>query len=114
MISLKTFRQLTLAYAEVTEQPHFEKTSFRIKKKIFVTLDEATHTACVKFSATDQSVYCLIDKTIIWPVPNKWGQQGWTLVHLKKIKKDLLQEVLTTAYCEVAPRALAALYKTST
>ena len=114
MISIKTFRQLALSFAEVTVQPHFEKTSFRIKKKIFVTLDEATHTACVKFSATDQSVYCLIDPTIIWPVPKKWGQQGWTLIHLKKIKKDLLQEVLTAAYCEVAPKALAALYKTST
>ncbi|MEJ8820408.1 MmcQ/YjbR family DNA-binding protein [Lacibacter sp. H407] len=114
MISLKTFRQLALSFAEVTEQPHFEKTSFRVKKKIFVTLDEATHTACVKFSATDQSVYCLIDKTIIWPVPNKWGQQGWTFVDLKKVKKDLLTEVLTTAYCEVAPKALAGLYKKPT
>lgn len=113
MISLRTFRELALSFAEVTEQPHFEKTSFRVKKKIFVTLDETKHIACVKLAATDQSVYSLIDKTIIWPVPNKWGQQGWTLIDLKKIKKELLKEIVAAAYCEVAPNALTALYKKS-
>ena len=111
MISLKTFRELALSYAEVTEQPHFEKASFRVKMKIFVTLDEAKSIACVKLSETDQSVFCLIDETLIWPVPNKWGKQGWTLINLKKIKKELLKDVLTSAYCSVAPKALAALYK---
>jgi predicted DNA-binding protein (MmcQ/YjbR family) len=110
MISPKTFRELALSFAEATEQPHFEKASFRVKKKIFVTLDEAKSIACVKFSATDQSVYCLIDETLIWPVPNKWGKQGWTLINLKKIKKDLLKDALKDAYCSVAPKALAALY----
>ncbi|MEJ8844792.1 MmcQ/YjbR family DNA-binding protein [Lacibacter sp. H375] len=111
MISLKTFRELALSFEEVTEQPHFEKASFRVKKKIFVTLDEVKSIACVKFSATDQSVYCLIDATLIWPVPNKWGKQGWTLINLKKIKKELLKDALTSAYCSVAPIALAALYQ---
>ena len=111
MISLKHFRELALSFAEVTEQPHFEKASFRVKKKIFVTLDEAKNIACVKLSETDQSVYCLIDKTLIWPVPNKWGKQGWTLIDLRKIKKDLLKDALTSAYCSVAPTALAELYR---
>ncbi len=111
MISLKTFRELALSFAEVTEQPHFEKASFRVKNKIFVTLDEAKHIACVKFSEADQSVYCLIDETIIWPVQNKWGKQGWTLINLKKIKKELLKDALTAAYCSVAPKAFVALYK---
>lgn len=111
MISLKNFRELALSFAEVTEQPHFEKASFRVKKKIFVTLDEAKNIACVKFSETDQSVYCLIDETLIWPVPNKWGKQGWTLIDLRKIKKELLKDALTSAYCSVAPKALAELYR---
>jgi hypothetical protein len=41
----------------------------------------------VKLSVIDQSVFCAFDKTIIYPVNNKWGKQGWTLVELKKIKK---------------------------
>lgn len=110
MISLKTFRELALSFAEVTEQPHFDKASFRVKKKIFVTLDEAKNIACVMLSVNDQSVYKLIDETMIWPVPNKWGQKGCTFVDLKKIKKDLLTEMLTAAYCKIAPKNLAELY----
>ncbi|HTH30236.1 MAG TPA: MmcQ/YjbR family DNA-binding protein, partial [Lacibacter sp.] len=100
MISLKNFRELALSYAEATEQPHFDKTSFRVKNKIFVTLDEATNIACVMLSVNDQSVYKLIDETMIWPVPNKWGQKGCTFVDIKKIKKELLKEMLTAAYCK--------------
>ena len=110
MISLKNFRELALSFAEVTEQPHFEKASLRVKNKIFVTLDEAKNIACVMLSVNDQSVYKLIDETMIWAVPNKWGQKGCTFVDLKKIKKDLLKEMLTGAYCKVAPKNLVALY----
>jgi len=39
MINIDTFRKLALAFDHVVEQPHFEKTSFRVKKKIFATLD---------------------------------------------------------------------------
>lgn len=104
MISLETFRQLSLSFPEATEEPHFEKNSFRIKKKIFATLDKQKKLACVKLSATDQDIFCLIDKEIIYPVHNKWGKQGWTLIALDKIKKPLLTDVLTTAYHEVATK----------
>ena len=104
MVSLQTFRQLSLSYPDTTEEPHFEKSSYRIKKKIFATLDQKKKIACVKLSETDQDVFCLIDKEIIYPVPNKWGKQGWTLIDLTKIKKPLLTDVLSTAYNEVAKK----------
>jgi hypothetical protein len=34
MVDLKSFKQLALSFTGVTEQPHFEKTSFRTKKRI--------------------------------------------------------------------------------
>ena len=33
MVSIATFKKIALSFAETTEQPHFEKTSFRIGKK---------------------------------------------------------------------------------
>ena len=39
MITIETFRTLALSFENATEEPHFEKTSFRINKKIFATLD---------------------------------------------------------------------------
>lgn len=107
MVSIDTFRKLALSFPEATEEPHFEKTSFRVKKKIFATYDEAKNRACIKLSEIDQDVFSSADKTIIYPVDNKWGKQGWTLIELKKVRKDLFADALTTAYCEVAPKKFA-------
>ncbi len=32
MVTLETFRKIALSFPEATEEPHFEKTSFRVKK----------------------------------------------------------------------------------
>ena len=101
MVSIDTFRELALALKDTEELPHFEKTSFRIRKKIFATLAVASAQACVKLSPIDQSAFCSFDKTAIYPVPNKWGQQGWTMIELKKVRKDMLKDALHTAYHEV-------------
>jgi hypothetical protein len=44
---------------------------------------------------------------MIFPVDNKWGKQGWTIIEMSKVHKDLFVDALTTAYCEVAPKKLA-------
>ena len=111
MVNTETFRQLALSFPEVTEQPHFEKASFRIGKKIFATLNIEHDRACIKLSETDQDVFCTFDRSVIFPVPNKWGKQGWTLINLKKVRKPMLLDALTTAYCEVAPAKLVSLMK---
>lgn len=102
MVDIETFRKLALSFPDTIELPHFEKASFRFKKKIFVTISVADKRACLKFSAIDQSVFCAFDKTIIYPVPNKWGKQGWTFVELKKVRKDILKDALTVAYNTIA------------
>jgi hypothetical protein len=101
MVTLSTFRQLALAFPGASEQPHFEKTAFRAGKKIFVTLDESKQLACVKLSVAEQDVFCLISKTMIYPVPNKWGQQGWTMIDLKLVTKSILTDALQKAHATV-------------
>ncbi len=107
MVSIDTFRKIALSFPEATEEPHFEKTSFRVKKKIFATYDDIKKRACIKLSEIDQNVFSSADKSIIFPVDNKWGKQGWTLIEMSKVRKDLFVDALTTAYCEVAPKKLA-------
>lgn len=107
MINHNIFREIALSFPEAAEQPHFEKPSFRIKGKIFATLDTKNNRACVKLSMKDQDAFSLFDKTIIFPVPNKWGQQGWTFINLDKVTPEMFTELLTTAYCEVAPSKLS-------
>lgn len=111
MITVKTLRNLALTFPESTEEPHFEKTSFRVRKRIFATYDEKHNRACVKLSEVDQDVFSAVNHEIIYPVGNKWGKQGWTLIEMKKINKPLFVEILTAAYCEVAPIKLSQIVK---
>lgn len=106
MVTLDTLRKLVLSFPETTEEPHFEKSSFRVKKKIFATYDDNNKIACIKLSEIDQDVFSSADRATIYPIANKWGKQGWTIIEMRKVKKDLLIDALTTAYCEVAPKRL--------
>lgn len=107
MVTIDTLRKLALSFPEATEEPHFEKTSFRVKKKIFATYDDTRKTASVKLSAIDQDVFASADRTVIYPVDNKWGKQGWTIIAMEKVDKDLFTDAVTTAYCGVAPKKLS-------
>jgi predicted DNA-binding protein (MmcQ/YjbR family) len=107
MVTVEYFREAALSFPEATEEPHFEKISFRVRKKIFATCDAGANQASLKLSEMDQDIFSKADKAAIYPVPNKWGKQGWTLVELKKVKKKLFQQALMTAYCAVAPAKLA-------
>ena len=64
----------------------------------------------VKLSLDDQSVFCAFDKRVIYPVPGGWGRQGATYIELKKVKKTMLFDAMTVAYCTVAPKKLAEKY----
>lgn len=110
MIDIKTVRRLALSLDETEEKPHFEKQSFRVRKKIFATLDTRLKKVVLKLSAVDQSVFSDYDRTAIYPVAGSWGKQGWTQVELKNVRKDIFKDALTTAYCTVAPKKLAEKY----
>lgn len=98
MVSIAAFRKLALSFPETIEQPHFEKTSFRVKKKIFSTLDISRGLAVVKLSDEDQSIFIAYNKKTIYPVKGAWGKQGWTTIELREIKKELLVVVLEASY----------------
>lgn len=108
MVTIREVITWALAFPEAVELPHFEKTSFRVGKKIFATLDKKNSHVAVKLSEMDQSVFSG-DKTVIYPLPNAWGKQGWTRIELKKVRKSLFKDVLKTSYCEVAPEKLVKL-----
>jgi predicted DNA-binding protein (MmcQ/YjbR family) len=98
MVDIETFRQLALAFPDTTEEPHFDKTSFRVNKKIFATLDESNKRACLMLTEMDQSVFIVYDRSVIYPVPNKWGQKGATFVELEKVRLSMLKDALRQAY----------------
>ena len=107
MVTIETVRQFALSFPETDEHPHFDRRAFRVKKKIFATLSEKDHTLSLKLTLVDQSVFCAFDPSVIYPVPGGWGRMGFTMVNLKKVRKTMFKDALTTAYCITAPHKLA-------
>lgn len=86
----------------VYEEAHFEKISFRYKKKIFATVDQEYKLLCLKLDRIEQDVLMISQPDIIYPVPNKWGLHGWTFIKLSDVKKPILKDALRKAYDGVA------------
>jgi hypothetical protein len=107
MVDIETVKQMALSFPETDEHPHFERIAFRVKKKIFATLLEKDHTLNLMLTPADQSVFCAFNSKVVYPVPGGWGLKGATTVNLKKIRKTMLKDALTVAYCTKAPKKLA-------
>lgn len=97
-MDVPTFRTLALSLPEAVESPHFERTSFRFRKKIFATLAEKEGLACLMLSPEDQDVFVAMGKGAVYPVPNKWGEQGATYIRLAEVEDALLSDALAAAF----------------
>lgn len=106
MISIQQARTAALSLPGTEEKPHFHLTSFRVKNKIFATIHSDKNYIMVKLSVIDQSVFCSYNKEIMFPVPGGWGRQGATFIDLKKVKKAMFLDALTTAWKTTAPAKL--------
>ena len=110
MVSITAARVIALSFLGAEEQPHFEMTSFRVKKKIFVTLNAERLHITLRLSAMDQSMFCEYHPSIVYPVSSAWGKHGWTHVNLELVSEELLTALITLSYCLVAPQKMAAQY----
>ena len=101
----QVFKDLALSFPGTEANPHFDRLAFKVTgKRIFATLHEESATANLKLTPVDQSVFSDFGKKAVYPVPNKWGLQGWTTFELKKIPKGLMVDALDTAYQEVVKK----------
>lgn len=105
MIDIETARQMALSFPETEEYPHFDKSGFRVKGGgTFATLWVPEQRMMVKLSPVDQSVFSAFNPAVIYPVPNKWGLQGCTFFELKEVRRDMLEDALTTAWQAVVSK----------
>ena len=104
MIDLETARETFLSFPEVSEEDHFGRPSYRVKKKIVATLQLDQKRAVVKLTPDQQLTYC--ENQAVFPVKGGWGKLGWTYLVLDIITPALFTEVATMAWCNVAPKKL--------
>lgn len=104
MVQPATFRNWALALPGATEAPHFNRPSFRVRKKIFATLWAEERRAMLQLPPVVQAVYCAADPSAFSPVPGTWGVRGATFVDLRRVGRTLFREALETAHRAAAQK----------
>jgi len=82
----------------VTEHPHFFKSAYKVKNKIFATLDFDNLKISLKLTEIDQSVFRTYNPEKICPANGAWGKQGWTIFEFHDLKDELLEDAITLSY----------------
>ena len=103
---IAAFRAVALALPETVELPHFERTSFRVRRRIFATLREADGQAVLKLPREEQAALVAMHPEVYAVTP--WGHQGWTSVDLGRADSGELRELILEAWRNVAPKRLVA------
>src|SRR5262245_44141726 len=97
MATAKDLRRMALALEGTTEAPHFDRAAFKAAR-IYVTLAADGRTANFKFTPDEQEFKCMMAPEAFAPIPNAWGQQGWTTATLSKLSTAELKSALETAW----------------
>ena len=105
-MKLADVRQLALALPEATESPHFDRTSFRVRDKIFATVDPDGSGMNVFVDDEQREIMTKVDPTAY--ETRMWGKTGYLHVHLKKAKARDVETLLQSAWERKAPKKLVA------
>jgi hypothetical protein len=96
-------RRIALALPEAEEHDHFGRPSFRVGKKLFVTMPEAGR-ANLKMPM-EELVALIAERPEVFR-DVVWGRLHRLGVDLAAIGADELAELIETAWAEVAPKRL--------
>lgn len=102
MASADDLRSIALAMPGTAVAPHFDRIAYRARK-IFATLAADGRSANLALTPDEQEMQCLMLPEAFVPVPNRWGQQGWTTVLLDRIRIDDLRTAVALAYEHARP-----------
>ena len=103
------FRRIALSMPNAFEGSHFGVADFRTGAgRIFATLAYEKKGSGVLMLTQDQQAGMVADAPEMFsPVPNTWGKQGATLVHLAAVTPDVLEGAIRTAWLTVDSKASA-------
>jgi hypothetical protein len=98
-------RRFALSLPEAAEAPHFERTSFRVKGKIFATGSADGRSLNVFVPETEIRASVADDPITFHEL--RWGSRlvGLT-VELARVKPDVVFELVTESWLERAPKRL--------
>jgi hypothetical protein len=98
MVTAKRFRAIALSLDGAFEAPHFDRTAFRTKRRIFATLPVDGASANLLLDGDLQEAICEALPKSFEPVPGGWGRMGYTTVNLRTVSEADLTPALTEAH----------------
>jgi hypothetical protein len=111
-VKLNDVRRLAMSLPEVTEEPHFEYTSFRVRGKIFATAPPDGEHVHIFVEDEDRELALLMEPAFIEKL--LWGGKVRGLrVALRKAKMPVVARLLKKAWLRRAPKTLAATVRVS-
>lgn len=102
MITPDELRQFALSLPEAEEKPHFERTSFRVRNKIFATLSEDETEAVLKLTIEEQTALVAAEPETFFLVG--WNSQGWMGVRLGQVEAEEMRQLLISSWRNIAPK----------
>jgi predicted DNA-binding protein (MmcQ/YjbR family) len=104
-------RALALSLPEAQEHPHFERPSFRVRGKIFATLQsvgqDGVEKVVLKLPVLVKESLQQTDSSAIVPLGN-WDKGGWTQLDIGRMDGEKLTDLVRLAWRQVAPKKLIA------
>ncbi|HRD47398.1 MAG TPA: MmcQ/YjbR family DNA-binding protein [Caulobacter sp.] len=104
-------RALALSLPEAEEHPHFDRASFRVRGKIFVTLppisEDGAHKVVLKLPQLVKESLQQTDPEAIVSLGG-WDKGGWTQLDIERMDSAKLADLIRLAWRQVAPKKLQA------
>jgi hypothetical protein len=106
-MNIADVRRIAMSLPEVTEEPHFEYTSFRVRGKIFATAPPNGEHVHVFIADGERDPAIAVEPQFLEKL--FWGGKVRGLrVVLRKAKPRVVAELLRRAWTHKAPKTLAA------
>jgi hypothetical protein len=113
-MKLETARRFALSLPETTEAPHFEKSSFRVKGKIFATVPTGGKTLHVRVAPHEVHALMSEDPAVFEEIRSAKNVvvENWVRVHLPAAERTQVFELLEDAWRSLAPKRVLDAYDT--
>ncbi|MGH2905774.1 MAG: MmcQ/YjbR family DNA-binding protein [Solirubrobacterales bacterium] len=107
MITPQQTREIALGLPETSEDPHFERTAFKVKGKIFATMAIKDETLHLRLTPGHVATMTQVDPKAYEKV--QWGKtDNWLRAVLTHADPADVEDLLIDAWYERAPARLAA------
>src|SRR5262245_61912597 len=100
------FRQLALSLPEAVEAAHMNHPDFRVGGKIFASLGPDDTWGMVKLTPREQAGAMRRASKVLSRASGAWGRGGATIIQLADADATMVDELLTAAWRNVAPKRL--------